>query len=438
MLIEFNIENFRSIKEELTLSMVSTKDKSFENNLIKTKVLKNDSLVKSAVLYGANASGKTNVLIALNELRDFVLTSHKNQKGDEIPFYPFKLDKLFLKKPTKLSVTFIKDGTKYIYGISYNKEKIISEYLYYFPKNYKKIIFKRKNTNKYSFINDAKQKEKEKFISDRLLDNVLFLSKATQEKLEIVSPAFDWFKDNLRVILSTDNPDIPNVTVKMLENDNNKKVILKAIYEADVGIDNILVTMTKFEQIKIFKGASPKVKELILAMIEDIGIESPKKFKIPEIKMLHNNVPFDLLEESDGTRRMLSLIGPWIDALKNGRILVVDEIDTKLHPKLNEFLIKLFHDETQNKKNAQLIITTHNTNLLDIQDIFRRDQIWFTEKNNKTGATDLYSLVEFSPRKDKNIEKGYLAGKYGAIPYIGDYRIFEDGKGISPKKRKDS
>ena len=191
------------------------------------------------------------------------------------------------------------------------------------------------------------------------------------------------------------------------------------------GIDNILVTMKKSEQSKQFKGESPRVRELMLTMMEDIGIESPKKFKIPEIKMLHKNVSFDLWEESDGTQRMFSLIGPWIDALKNGRVLVVDEIDTKLHPKLNEFLIKLFHDETQNKKNAQLIITTHNTNLLDIQDIFRRDQIWFTEKNNKTGATDLYSLVEFSPRKDKNIERGYLAGKYGAIPYIGDYRIFE-------------
>lgn len=437
MLIEFNIENFRSIKEELTFSMVSTKDNSFENNLIKTEVLKGDSLVKSAVLYGANASGKTNVLMALNELRKLVLTSHKNQKGDEIPFYPFRLDKLFLKKPTKLSVTFIKDGIKYIYGISYDKEKIINEYLYDFPKNHKKIIFMRKNTNEYRFINDAKEKEKEKFISVRLLDNVLFLSKATQEKLEIVSPAFDWFKDNLRIILSTDNQDLPNATIEMLEKDNNKKIILKAIYETDVGIDDVLVTMKKFELSNILKGKSPKVKELILAMIEDIGVENSNKIKIPEIRMLHNNVPFDLVEESDGTQRMFSLIGPWIDALKNGRVLVVDEIDTKLHPKLNEFLIKLFHDETQNKKNAQLIITTHNTNLLDIQDIFRRDQIWFTEKNSKTGATDLYSLVEFSPRKDKNIERGYLAGKYGAIPYITDSKIFEDGKRVSLKKSKD-
>ncbi len=435
MLIEFNIENFRSIKQELTLSMVSTKDKSFENNLIKTEVLKEDSLVKSAILYGANASGKTNVLIALDELRNLVLTSHDNQKGYEIPFYPFKLDKLFLKKPTKLSVTFIKDGIKYIYGISYNKEKIISEYLYYFPKNHKRIIFERKNTNEYKFVTDEK---KQIFISGRTLPNVLFLSKATHENLEIVSPAFDWFKDNLRIILSTDYLGFSDSTAKMLEEDDTKKMILKAIYEADFGIDDISINMVELESNNLFKELSPRIKELTLAIGEDEIAKSSKKKELFEIKTLHNDVLFDLGEESDGTRRMLSLIGPWIDALKNGRVLVVDEIDTKLHPKLNEFLIKLFHDETQNKKNAQLIITTHNTNLLDIQDIFRRDQIWFTEKNNKTGATDLYSLVEFSPRKDKNIEKGYLAGKYGAIPYIRDSKIFEDGKGISPKKRKDS
>jgi AAA15 family ATPase/GTPase len=132
---------------------------------------------------------------------------------------------------------------------------------------------------------------------------------------------------------------------------------------------------------------------------------------------------FDFEEESEGTQRLFSLIGLWIDSLNNGRVLVVDELDTKLHHLLNVFLIKLFNDSTQNKNNAQLIFTTHNTNLLD-QDIFRRDQIWFTEKNPSKGSTDLYSLIEFSPRKDKDIQKGYLTGRYGAIPFISDDRIF--------------
>jgi len=421
MLIEFNIENFRSIKEEITLSMVSTKDNSFENNLIKTEVLKGESLVKSAILYGANASGKTNILLALRELRRLVMNSHENQKGGSILFYPFKLDNLYLEKPTKFSVTFIKKGVKFVYGLSFNGEKVITEHLYTYPNNYKKIIFERNNTNEYKFVVDEK---KQNFISERTLPNVLYLSKATQENIAIVSQAFDWFKDNLRIIESTDHPGLSEYTAMMLKEDNTKKLILKAIYEADVGIDDISMTMKKLNVDKMFKGVPPKVKELLIEITKDENNSGSKNIERPEIKTIHKSVPFNLGEESDGTRRIFSLIGPWIDALEKGRVLVVDEVDTKLHPKLNEFLIKLFHDKTQNKKNAQLIITTHNTNLLDIQDIFRRDQIWFTEKNNKTGATDLYSLIEYSPRKDKNIERGYLAGKYGAIPYIKDNKIF--------------
>ncbi|KAF5414604.1 MAG: hypothetical protein C5S49_06825 [Candidatus Methanogaster sp.] len=137
---------------------------------------------------------------------------------------------------------------------------------------------------------------------------------------------------------------------------------------------------------------------------------------------IYTEFDFDA-EESEGTKRLFALIGPWIDTLNTGRVIIVDELDTKLHHLLNIFLIKLFHDPTQNKNNAQLIFTTHNTNLLD-PDLFRRDQIWFTEKNPHDGSTDLYSLLEYSPRKGMNIQKGYLAGRYGAIPFIGDDRIF--------------
>lgn len=206
----------------------------------------------------------------------------------------------------------------------------------------------------------------------------------------------------------------------MLKNEETKKIILKAIYAADVGINDISLKTRKLDPEIEFKKMSPKVRDLFIEIVKEKNVD---KDEIIEIKTIHKNVQFDLNEESEGTKRIFSLIGPWIDALQNGRILVLDEIDTKLHSNLNEFLIKLFHDKTQNKKNAQLIITTHNTNLLDIQDIFRRDQIWFTEKEDKSGSTDLYSLVEFSPRKDKNIEKGYLAGKYGAIPFIKNYNL---------------
>lgn len=419
MLIEFNVENFRSIKKKVTLSMVATKDPSLENNLIKTNVLKKDSLLRSAVIYGANASGKTNVLLALNLLDRIVRTSHKYQKGDKIPFEPFKLDKRYLTKPTKLDVTFIKEGIKYVYGVSFNSEKIITEYLHYYPNGRKTIIFERKKTDEYKFTIDKKE---QKFIAERTLENVSYLSKATQENYKVTLAAFEWFKDDLMIIGAMDHLKLTEFTVRSLTKDKKwKKLILKALLVADVGIEDVLAEFKK-RPIDEVMDMSPKLKTELLTFIMNVGGKT--EVESMRIQTVHKGVVFNFdKEESEGTKRMFSLIGPWIDALEKGGILVVDELDTKLHHLLNVFLIKLFHDPTQNKNNAQLIFTTHNTNLLD-QDLFRRDQLWFTEKNYETGSTDLYSLVEYSPRKDKNIERGYLAGRYGALPFIKENKVF--------------
>jgi len=359
MLIEFNVQNFRSIKEEVTLSLVASPDKSLDNNLIKTDLLR-DNLLRSAVIYGANASGKSNVFLAFNFLNSFVMQSHTFQKGTKINYFPFKLDKKYLSKPSKFEVVFIKNNIKYIYGVSFIGERIIDEYLYYYPEGRKALIFERKETNNYRFTIDRKE----------------------------------------------------------------QKFILKALIEADLGINDLFASIKEIsiDEIPI------QIREQLKAMMPD----AKGNFEKIDIRIIHkvldeigneNRVEFDFEEESEGTKRLFSLIGIWIDSLNNGRVLVVDELDTKLHHLLNVFLIKLFNDPTQNKNNAQLIFTTHNTNLLDLN-IFRRDQIWFTEKNPRKGTTDLYSLIEFSPRKDKNIQKGYLAGRYGAIPFISDDRIF--------------
>ena len=197
--------------------------------------------------------------------------------------------------------------------------------------------------------------------------------------------------------MATDHPGLENFTVDLWKkNKESKKHILKALLEADVGIDDISATS------------------------KNVSVQGEKY----EIQTTHKGVVFNFQnEESEGTKRIFSLIGLWIVSLKEGKTLLVDELDTKLHAHLNRFLVELFHDPTQNKKNAQLIFTTHNTNLLD-QDLFRRDQIWFTEKDNETGITDLYSLVEYKPRNDKDIKKGYLLGRYGAIPFIKGDGIF--------------
>jgi len=306
-------------------------------------------------------------------------------------------------------------------------KKIVDEYLYYYPQGRKALIFERKDTFNYKFTIDINEQE---FLSSKTLPNVLYLSNSTQLNYKKTSEAFDWFKDNLKIIGATDNPKLTAFTIELLNKDEElKEFILKILIVADLGIvdisaklDKILIDDTSLEL------SSPDLKTELVLISDDEGL----KLVQMDIKTMHNVldeqgndivINFDFDEESEGTKRLFALVGSWIDALNNGRILIVDELDTKLHPLLMEFLIKLFHNPTQNKNDAQLIFTTHNTNLLDL-DLFRRDQIWFTEKNPNFGNTDLYSLLEFSPRKDKNVRKGYLAGRYGAIPFISDDRIF--------------
>jgi len=426
MLIEYNIENFRSFKEKVTLSLISSSDKSLDNNLIKTATLKKNNLLRSEVIYGANASGKSNVVLAFDSLRKLVVNSHKFQKGTEISYTPFKLDEKYTSKPSKFEVVFLQNSIRYTYGVSLTNEKIVDEYLYYYPKGRKALIFERKDTFNYKFTMDIKEQE---FLSKKTLPNVLYLSNSTKLNYTKTSEVFDWFKDTLKIIGATDNPGLTSFTIELLNKDEVlKEFILKSLIVADLGIvdisaklDKILIDDAPLEFIPDFK------QELVLTS-DDEGL----KLVQTDIKTMHKaldengndiQIDFDFDEESEGTKRLFGLVGNWIDALNNGHILIVDELDTKLHPLLMEFLIKLFHNPSQNKNDAQLIFTTHNTNFLDL-DLFRRDQIWFTEKNPSFGNTDLYSLLEFSPRKDKNIRKGYLAGRYGAIPFISDDRIF--------------
>lgn len=435
MIIEFNIQNFRSFKEEVTLSLLAAPDNSLDNNLIKKETLKKDRLLRSAVLYGANASGKSNVVLAFDSLRNLVMESHKFQKGTEIDFSPFKLDKKCLSKPTKFEIAFIQNNIEYRYGVSFTDQKIIDEFLYYYPEGRKALIFKREDTNNYKFTIDKKEQD---FLSKKTLENVLYLSNSTQLNYKKTSEAFDWFKDSLKTIKATEHPKLIQKTIELFNKDEKlKEVLLKALIEADFGITDFSANIEKFsiDDLQIPENVPERIrnrrrKSFVLEqsdnkiMLLDIDIKTIHK--VLDEKGNELNIQFEFEEESEGTKRLFSLIGPWIDALTNGHVLIVDELDTKLHHFLNIFLIKLFHNPTQNKSNAQLIFTTHNTNLLDL-DLFRRDQIWFTEKNPNAGSTDLYSLLEFSPRKDKNIRKGYLAGRYGAIPFISDERVFLNG-----------
>ncbi|MDA0525421.1 AAA family ATPase [Methanococcoides alaskense] len=416
MLIEFKAENFRSIRDEITFSLLASSDKALDGNLIELDILKKDDrLLRSSVIYGANASGKTNVLAAMYNLQALVVNSVRNQIGDVLPYSPFKLATEYGAKPTKFTVFFVKNNVRYKYRVSFDSEKIIDEFLYYYPNNREALVFERTDTTEFRFTTD---KRVQNDISKRTLDNVLYLSNSAQQNYGKTLEAFKWFKENLHIVGSM--PVVQDYsTIEMLKNDSSKRDIIKALERADLGLVDVDA------EIKLFK-PNDAPQEVVDKLPRSFDMDNGELQRI-EINSYHlgtdesgnkQKVWFNFeTEESEGTKRMFSLIGPWLDALENGHVLLIDELELKLHPMLSEHLIKLFHDKNYNKNNAQLIITTHNTNLLN-DEIFRRDQIWFTEKDADSGSTDLYSLVEFKPRKDQNLLKGYLMGRYGALPFI--------------------
>ena len=415
MLIEFRVENFRSIKDEMSLSLLATKDRSLPGNTCSTKGVRNGALLKTAVLYGANASGKTNVIFGLNVMLKIVLKSHDYQIDTDLPYEPFKLDTEKIHEPTSFQVAIIIHEIRYLYGFSYTSQEIVEEYLYYYPKNRKALIFHRKKGNEYRFTID---KRNQMFLAGKTPANVLYLSRATQLNFSLTSVVYDWFKNTLSTIGPADHPAFQEITTAMLDNTDDKKVIVRSLAEADLGIHDLTCEKRQIPEDE-FKDPIPEDLKRFL-------FKNNKYIEVMKITSYHNGISFDFSrEESSGTQRMYSLIGAWIRALRLGRVLVVDELDVKLHHYLSRYLIRLFHDETQNRKNGQLIFTTHDVNLLD-QNIFRRDQIWFTEKDPDKGSTDLYSLVEFKQRKDKNIRRGYLNGRYGAIPFVNEKEIFEN------------
>ncbi len=427
MLIEFSIENFRSLKDNFSFNMIASKsDRFLESNLILgTEAIKMDgditrnslgkdtNLLRSAAIYGANASGKSNSLIALSFLKYIITSSIKNMPGDKIAFEPFKLDKKYLSKPCKFDINFISEGIRYNYGASFTDEKVIDEYLYYYPRGSIATIFERKDTDKYNFTVDV---SRQKRISEDTIENVFYLASSSQRNYDRTTKAFKWFKEILTTINSKRNS--LGYTLKLV--DTNKDIeqkITRILHYADFGISNF---ESKFEDVP-YENLPDDVKTS-----KDINRKTAEVFKTAEIKLFHkgidenNNdtqISFELEEESDGTQKMFSLLGPWIDSLNKGLVLVIDELDCELHPLLCELLIKTFNSPEFNRYNAQLIFSAHNTYLMN-SELLRRDQIWFTEKDVDTGNTDIYSLLEYKQRHGANFEKSYLNGKYGAIPYI--------------------
>lgn len=422
MILEFTVKNFLSIKDEVTLSMVASKDSSLQDNILLYEDGKNEkSALKTLVIYGANASGKSNILKSLQFFTWFIKKSHEMQQGRKIPRAPFKLDIDSLKEPSEFQIVFIHNNIKYLYGFSVIDEEVVEEYLYYYPKGRQSVIFERER-DLYKFTVDIERQTelKEKFHSK----NKLFIATESLWEYEKAKAPFEWLSNYLNIFI--EHESFENYTGEtMIEDENMNNLIKKYIKIADIGIDDIDIELKKKDDIltsDVFKLLSEDTKLELLNKMGDsdfLDIKTVHKIKDKNGNVINHK--FSLGEESDGTQKFFGILGPWLKALINGYTLVIDELDIRLHTLLVKKLIEMFLDPNVNKNNAQLIFTTHDTNLLDSY-ILRRDQIWFTEKREDK-STDLYSLYDFGGvRKNISIEKGYLQGKYGAIPVLkGDW-----------------
>ena len=399
MLIQFKAANYLSIKNQVVLSMLASKDQAHAGHVIDAG--SKGRYLKSSILYGANASGKSNVLGAFYYMVKYVLTSHEKQLNLPTERTPFKFDPVTPEEPSVFEVVFAVDQIQYVYGFSADDRKIIDEYLYYYPNGRKAVIFERENTDNYRFTSDVELQES---LKERNTHNKLYLSTAANWNYKKVLPAFDWFA-SCRV-LGAKAESAYGANGSDLLDDEYREKIAQLLRVADFGIQSLKIKDRAASPMSVFTG--------VLDNIEAVH-------RVKNEKGEYAAYALNMAEESTGTNTYFRLVGEVEKTLRAGCLLVADEMDAYLHPLLTQHVVSLCNSEESNLHGAQLIFSSHNTNFLDLERM-RRDQIWFTEKDENTGATELYSLADFSVRKDAKVEKGYLLGRYGAIPFIGGCR----------------
>lgn len=424
MLLQFSVSNYRSIKDKITFSMLSS---SKNENTFK---IKKYNLLNSAVIYGANASGKSNLLRAMAFMGRIVLNKTKViQSTDTLPHDPFRLNSSTQDASSIFEIVFFIDEIKYRYGFELDNTTVYSEWLYADEKGKEAKLFYR-DADDEEYVNSQKFKEGYPFFDNskskiKISSNQLFIWKCDREDDGIISKSIlKWF-NRFNLIDGLDHGGYISYTMKKMEDLNFKNEMIKLVKTADIGIEDITIEEEDVPLDMIEKLSLPaSIKEEIL---KDGGLKSVsintyhKKFDKDNNEI--GNEIFELDdEESLGTRKFFKMSAPILNTLQEGKILIIDELDASLHPMLTKHLIKLFNDKNINTKNAQLIFATHDTNLLKSQ-IFKRDQIWFTEKD-KYGSTTLYSILEIKGvRANDDFEKQYIQGKYGAVPYLGKFEF---------------
>lgn len=426
MILEFSITNYKSFKDKVTFSMVTDDtDKTQTQNYFEVN---KTNLLKSVVLYGANASGKSNFVEALKEIRNIVLTSDNNDafSGLMNEYNPFEFDYFTKTKLTEFDIYFFIKNIKHHLYFSYKEDSVIEEKLYFYPNSKQTLLYKRnEETDYYEFGNQLKG---EKNAVKNLTDTAqLFLSNGAKNKMPQLVDVYEYFTNSFMVIpfldYWIDTKYSERIARELYQNSNSAYYnnFMSLIKSLDTGISEVEVEKVKNKRFSIF-GKHRKILNseykinTYHAYLNKDGRTTEQKFQIER--------------ESMGTQKLFVIVGLVLRALMNGRVIIIDEFERSLHPHISKFIISLFNNENINTKGAQLIVATHDTELISKDNNLRRDQVWFIEKNDN-GISDLYSLTDIEGvRKDIPFDKWYLTNRLGAVPNLKAFNFkinFEHG-----------
>lgn len=420
MLVEFSVSNYLSFKDKTTVSLLASSIKEHRDSNIFSQV-KYD-LLRGAILYGANASGKSNFIKAMSTMRRLVLYSFDKSSAEVLGITPFLLSTETEKAPSIFEVVFLVDDIRYRYGFEVDDKAIHAEWLYEAVKQTEKPLFVREKDG-IQVMERAFPEGKD--LEERTRDNALFLAVVDQFNGKTAKKIMQWF-NSLITVSGLSHEDYKGVTFSLLEDKTTRPLLLDFYKKLDLGFDDITTDKTVFDPKELPDDIPESVVKQLVTDLQDsfrIDIRTVHKKYNSKNKPV-GNVEFDMRsQESSGTNKLFNISGPVFDVLNNGGVLVVDELDASLHPLLTLAITKLFNSAEFNRKNAQLIFATHDTNLLNYGN-YRRDQIYFMEKN-AYGVSEMYSLVEYKEegktiRKDRSFEKDYIEGRYGAVPFISN------------------
>lgn len=437
VLLAFRGANVRSFRDEFELSMVAPprapKDPFWEipwredNQTV--------AVLPVAAILGANASGKTNVLRAINGMGSFVRRSFRNlNPGEKIPRSRFLLDSISRDAPSRFEVDLVLSGIRYEYGFVITDEEVVEEWAYRFPKGRAALVFHR---DKQEVSIGAALKSGLRPVRELLRPNSLFLSTAASANNQDLEPLYGWFSRNLLFAESRNRDERQLYTAELLRKDKHREAVLALLRAADLGVTNVRTTEPDPEmQERIVRAARILAGE----EVDDETSDESVQIRAAALTLAHQaaaeDIELDAADESLGTLVWLSLVGPVVDALGRGAVFLADELDASLHPHLISRLIGLFENPETNPHRAQLIFNTHDVTILGDSvhpALVGREQVWFTEKLSG-GRSRLYPLSDFSPRKGEAIARRYLAGRFGATPILSDVQFSESARLIESGK----